>query len=175
MVILRSLSLDRVRVAIMAGTEHPKPISIGTKLRPERPIFLRSLSITKATRAMYPVSSKIERKKNRVTITGRKVMTLPTPLQIPSTTRECTTGLIPKSVSPLSMTEISASTPSSIKSDSHAPIREKVIAKIKAMIPKKHGIAVNRPVRSLSISILLRCSLLSCGLVTVTLHRFSIN
>ena len=28
-------------------------MSIGTKLLPERPIFLRSLSITKATRAIY--------------------------------------------------------------------------------------------------------------------------
>ena len=36
-VILRSRSLDKVRVAMMAGTEQPKPISIGTKLRPESP------------------------------------------------------------------------------------------------------------------------------------------
>ena len=37
---------------ITAGTVQPKPMSIGTILLPERPIFLRSLSITKATRAM---------------------------------------------------------------------------------------------------------------------------
>ena len=52
MVILRSRSLDRVRVAMMAGTLQPKPISMGTKLRPERPILRSSLSITKATRAI---------------------------------------------------------------------------------------------------------------------------
>ena len=51
-VILRSRSLDRVRVAIMAGTEQPKPMSMGTKLRPERPMRRSSLSITNATRAM---------------------------------------------------------------------------------------------------------------------------
>ena len=52
MVIFLSRSLASVRVAIMAGTLHPKPISMGTKLRPERPILRSSLSITKATRAM---------------------------------------------------------------------------------------------------------------------------
>ena len=52
MVIFLSRSEETVRVAMMAGTVQPKPISIGTKLRPERPIFRSSLSITKATRAM---------------------------------------------------------------------------------------------------------------------------
>ena len=52
MVIFLSLSDETVRVAMMAGTEQPKPMSMGTKLRPERPIFRRSLSITKATRAI---------------------------------------------------------------------------------------------------------------------------
>ena len=51
-VILRSRSLERVRVAMMAGTEQPKPISIGTKLRPESPMRRSSWSMTKATRAM---------------------------------------------------------------------------------------------------------------------------
>lgn len=52
MVIFRSRSLESVRVAMMAGTLHPNPMSMGTKLRPERPILRSSLSITKATRAM---------------------------------------------------------------------------------------------------------------------------
>lgn len=51
-VILRSRSDETVRVAIIAGTEQPKPMSMGTMLRPERPIFRRGLSMTKATRAM---------------------------------------------------------------------------------------------------------------------------
>ena len=52
MVIFRSRSELRVRVAIMAGTEQPKPMSMGTMERPDRPIFRSSLSMTKATRAM---------------------------------------------------------------------------------------------------------------------------
>ena len=52
MVILRSRSLDNVRVAMIAGTEQPKPINIGTMLRPERPILRKILSMTKATRAI---------------------------------------------------------------------------------------------------------------------------
>ena len=38
MVIFRSRSEDTVRVAMMAGTEQPKPMSMGTKLRPESPM-----------------------------------------------------------------------------------------------------------------------------------------
>ncbi|MPM80612.1 hypothetical protein SDC9_127662 [bioreactor metagenome] len=41
-VIFRSLALDRVLVAIIAGTEQPNPISIGTTERPDKPIFLIS-------------------------------------------------------------------------------------------------------------------------------------
>lgn len=52
MVIFLSRSLGRVRVAITAGTEQPKPISRGTILLPERPILRRRLSIKKATRAI---------------------------------------------------------------------------------------------------------------------------
>ena len=52
MVIFRSRLEERVLVAMMAGTEQPKPTSMGTKLLPERPIFRSSLSMTKATRAI---------------------------------------------------------------------------------------------------------------------------
>ncbi len=52
MVIFLSRSLASVRVAMMAGTLHPNPMSMGTKLRPESPILRSSLSMTKATRAM---------------------------------------------------------------------------------------------------------------------------
>ena len=78
MVIFLSRSLGRVLVAITAGTVQPKPISIGTILLPESPIFLNSLSIKNATRAIYPESSIRDRKKNNVTITGKKLRTLPT-------------------------------------------------------------------------------------------------
>ena len=51
-VMRRSLSLGSVRVDMTAGTVQPKPISIGTMLRPDRPILRRSLSMKKATRAI---------------------------------------------------------------------------------------------------------------------------
>jgi len=51
-VILRSRSEESVRVAMTAGTEQPNPMSIGTKLLPESPIFRSSLSMTNATRAI---------------------------------------------------------------------------------------------------------------------------
>ena len=52
MVIFRSRSEGRVRLAITPGTVQPKPMSIGTMLRPERPMRRSSLSMTNATRAM---------------------------------------------------------------------------------------------------------------------------
>ena len=94
-VMRRSRSLVSVRVAMTAGTVQPKPMSIGTTLFPERPIRRRSLSITNATRAIYPVSSSMERKKNSTTMTGRNSTTFPTPPNSPSITSECTTGLMP--------------------------------------------------------------------------------
>ncbi len=51
-VIFRSRSLARVRVAMIAGTLQPKPMSIGTNEDPERPILRRSESMTKAMRAI---------------------------------------------------------------------------------------------------------------------------
>ena len=47
-----SLLFSNALDAISAGTVHPNPTSIGTILLPDNPIFLRSLSITKATRAI---------------------------------------------------------------------------------------------------------------------------
>ena len=86
-VILRSRSLVKVLVAITAGTVHPKPISIGTILRPDNPIFRSILSITNATLAMNPLSSINDKKKNNVTMIGKKLSTLPTPVKIPSMIR----------------------------------------------------------------------------------------
>ena len=52
-IVMRLSRLEgRVRVAMMAGTLQPKPIKRGTMLRPDRPIFLSHLSITKAIRAI---------------------------------------------------------------------------------------------------------------------------
>ncbi len=82
-----SLRLGNVLVDITAGTVQPKPMSMETILFPESPILRKSLSIKKATLAIYPLSSRIERKKNKVTTIGRKLKTLPTPPKIPSITR----------------------------------------------------------------------------------------
>ena len=82
-VIFLSLSDGKVLVAIIAGTEQPKPINIGTKLLPESPTFLSILSIKNATLAIYPLSSNNDKKKNRITIIGKKLKTLPTPEKIP--------------------------------------------------------------------------------------------
>ena len=51
-VILRSRSLDNVRVAMIDGTEQPNPMSSGTMERPDRPILRMGRSMTNATRAM---------------------------------------------------------------------------------------------------------------------------
>ena len=52
MVRRRSRSEGRVRLAITAGTEQPKPISNGTMERPDSPNLRNDLSITKAMRAI---------------------------------------------------------------------------------------------------------------------------
>ena len=93
-VICRSLLEESVRLAITPGTVQPKPINIGTILRPESPIFLSSLSMINATRAIYPLSSRIDKKKNKVTIIGKKLKTVPTPLKIPPMIKECKATLI---------------------------------------------------------------------------------
>ena len=61
---------------MIAGTLHPNPTSIGTKLFPGSPIQRMNLSITNAARAMYPESSRIERHRNMNPTGGRKVPTV---------------------------------------------------------------------------------------------------
>ena len=46
MVLRRSRAEGRVREAITAGTEHPRPMRSGTMLRPDRPSLRRKLSVT---------------------------------------------------------------------------------------------------------------------------------
>ena len=67
MVMRRSRSFSMVRDAIIPGTPHPVPISMGIKLFPDNPKRLNTRSSTKATLAMYPLSSSMERKKKSVT------------------------------------------------------------------------------------------------------------
>jgi hypothetical protein len=79
MVSLRSDSFSIVLEAIMPGTEQPVPTSMGMKDFPERPNCRKILSMMKATRAMYPQSSRKEIRRNRIISWGTKPRTDPTP------------------------------------------------------------------------------------------------
>ena len=50
------------------------------------------ISFSKATRAIYPLSSNIDRKKNNTTINGKNDKTLPTPAITPSRSSEISQG-----------------------------------------------------------------------------------
>ena len=75
--------------AIIPGIPHPDEIKSGIKLFPESPNLRKIRSMIKATRAIYPQSSKIAKKKNKTNICGTKPMTAPTPPIIPSTINPC--------------------------------------------------------------------------------------
>ena len=62
-VIRRDLRLSIERVAIMAGTLQPKPMTMGMNDLPWRPMRCISLSTMNAARAIYPLSSIREMKK----------------------------------------------------------------------------------------------------------------
>ena len=83
-----SLSEDRREAAIMAGTEQPNPEIIGIMASPGRPKNLIGRFIIYAALYIYPLSSRVERKKNRVPMVGMKASTLPIPVHKPSITRE---------------------------------------------------------------------------------------
>ena len=170
-----SRSEGRVREDITAGTEQPKPISKGTILLPERPIFLKDLSITKAIRAIYPVSSSIERKKNSTTMIGTKDATVPTPAYIPSIMRERTQSSTFQEIRVSSLIWVNQSMNSSSHSCIVPPKRSNVSQKMTAIIRKKEGKAVHLPVRILSMAAERMASLLFLGCTTVLAQRFSMK
>ena len=57
-VIRLSFSFSIVRLAITAGTLQPDPINMGMNDFPDKPNFLKIRSMMKATRAIYPQSSR---------------------------------------------------------------------------------------------------------------------
>ena len=79
-----SLSSASVLVLIIAGTEQPKPIIIGIRALPDKPNLRNNLSKIKATRAIYPVSSIIEKNKNNNKICGRNPKIANKPVRTPS-------------------------------------------------------------------------------------------
>ena len=136
-------------------------------LLPERPILRSILSVTNATLAIYPLSSSIERKKNSITMIGRKLSTEPTPPKMPSTTSERTAGLTPQRSSAAATPSPSAPMPASSHSCSGAPSTSMVSQITSAITIRKIGMAVHFPVRTLSILRLRLYSLLCFGLTTV--------
>ena len=175
MVSFLSLAEGSVRPAITPGTEQPKPISRGTMLLPESPSFLKGLSITKATLAIYPVSSRSDRKKNNSIMIGRKLKTLPTPVNIPSITKDRITSLTFQLSKQASILSVRNPIPDSKRSCNHAPITLKVSQNMIPMIPINAGIAVYLPVRKASNFSLLCLSLLSLGLTTDAATSFFIK
>ena len=83
----RSFLLLISRAAMIAGTLHPKPISIGINELPCRPMRCIILSIVYAARAIYPESSIRLRKKNIIMILGKNASTAPIPISTPSINR----------------------------------------------------------------------------------------
>ena len=88
-VILRSRSFSIVLDAMIPGTPHPLPINIGMNDFPERPNFLKILSMINATLAIYPQLSRKAKKINNTSICGTKPSTAPTPATIPSRINPC--------------------------------------------------------------------------------------
>ena len=86
-VAIRSLGFSIVRVAIIPGTAQAKLLSKGTNAFPCNPTARIRRSIRKAARAMYPLSSRMEIKRNSSRICGRNASTPPTPAIIPSARR----------------------------------------------------------------------------------------
>ncbi len=84
-VVLLCLSFLIVLVAMIPGIAQPVPIIIGIIDLPDKPTLLKYLSITTATRAMYPQSSNNANKKNNTIIKGKNPTTATTPPIIPST------------------------------------------------------------------------------------------
>ncbi len=92
------------------------------------------MSVRKAARDMYPVSSKIEMQRKRITIRGTKENTPPTPPIIPSISRER------KNPSGSSIRAKSAKEPNNVSRSAagYSP-RAKVSLKIPQIIRKKRG------------------------------------
>ena len=81
----------------------------------------------------------MERKKNSVTIVGRKDRTDPTPTHTPSISRECTAALIPRFASAWSSRPVSPSIPSESQSESTAPMTLNVRKNVSSITHRKIG------------------------------------
>ena len=92
-VVSLALGSDIVLVPMTPGIAQAYEDSMGTKDLPFRPHQPKSLSMRKAARAMYPESSSIAMKKNRMRICGRNMMIPPMPAMMPFSTRFARMGM----------------------------------------------------------------------------------
>jgi hypothetical protein len=108
--------------------------------------------MTKAARAMYPLSSSMERNKNSSAIMGRKVSTPPTPEISPSTSSPLShPGARTASSHPDTPGHRTSSTNQAMPSDIQAPGPLKVTRNTASIIPRKTGMAQIRWVATASI------------------------
>ena len=71
-------------MTIIPLTPQPEETKKEITLLPDKPKRKKGLSKIKATRDIYPQSSKRQRRKNNKKTCGTKVKTVPTPAKIPS-------------------------------------------------------------------------------------------
>ncbi|SUQ49825.1 hypothetical protein CNEONATNEC32_02440 [Clostridium neonatale] len=135
-----SFSLSKVLAVIIAGTEHPNPIIIGINAFPDSPIFLISLSIIKATLAIYPLSSSNVIHIKSTKIIGNNTSIPPTPATIPSTISDLNQGELLESNSEINGIKL-LSNKSESKSEMGCPTHEKVNWNISAISKIKIGYA----------------------------------
>ena len=118
--------------------EHVK--SIGRKAFPFKPIERINLSIKKAILDMYPLSSRIARKKYKRSIKGTNTKTPPSPPISPSTTNDCNQSGVPCTKIPTYFPRKSAINPSTQSISGPEPLNVKVntvnIIRTKAIGPK---------------------------------------
>ena len=131
--------------------------------------------MTNATLAMYPVSSRSDRKKNMTTMIGMNESTVPTPSKIPSMTSDLMTELTFHTSKACATTASSADIPLASRFCRNAPTTLNVSQKMTHIMPINAGIPVYFPVRKRSIRSERFCSLLTCGFTTHLLTSFSIK
>ena len=154
--IFLSFSFSKVLLAISAGTEQPNPIRSGINDFPLKPNLLNNLSITKATLAIYPLSSRIDINKNNTKICGKNDTTPPSPASIPSPTSDNAHSLAPifcRELSIVSVNGPSQKSPTIVCSHTPRPNgpSPKVILNNPYIIAKNAGIAIILFVSTLSI------------------------
>ena len=110
-----------------------------------------------------------------MTIVGKNPTTLPTPLNTPSMTSDCSTSFTCAAASAFATTSVSQPMPASSISDSHAPTTLNVSQNTSAMMATNAGMAVNVPVSSLSSAMLRACSRLTRGRTTHSSHTRSMK